>query len=209
MIENTSGIILRTRLLTETSLIVHWLSPDLGRIATVAKGARRSKSPFTGKLDIFYLLNFSFQRSTKSELHQLREVGLKGTHSKIREDMDRLHQASYAAALIEQSTETESPIPEIYSLYESFLSHLCSHVPVPRDMFAFEVKLLTELGYQPNPVAGEARADIGEILRVLMVGDWASTSRLKLSEVQSKSISDYLKGFIHYHLGRVPNSRKS
>ncbi len=209
MIENSSGIILRTRLLTETSLIIHWLTPEHGRIATVAKGARRNKSPFSGKLDLFYLLQFSFQRSAKSELHQLREVSLKETHAPIREDMERLHQASYAAALIEQSTEMESPIPEIYSLFESYLQFLCTHSPVPRDFFAFEVKLLTELGLQPNPVAGEARADIGEILRVLMLGDWNSISRLKLSDAQTRGISDYLRGFILYHLGRVPRSRKS
>ena len=41
MDERTSGIILRTRPLTETSLIVQWITPDLGRVATVAKGARR------------------------------------------------------------------------------------------------------------------------------------------------------------------------
>ena len=42
MIQNATGLILRTRPLTETSLIVHWLTPDFGRIATVAKGARRA-----------------------------------------------------------------------------------------------------------------------------------------------------------------------
>ena len=31
MDERTIGLILRTRPLTETSLIVHWLTPDLGR----------------------------------------------------------------------------------------------------------------------------------------------------------------------------------
>ena len=45
MIESATGLILRTRRLTETSLIIHWLTPDLGRIATVAKGA-----PFLTKL---------------------------------------------------------------------------------------------------------------------------------------------------------------
>ena len=54
MIETATGLILRTRPLTETSLIVHWLTPDFGRIATVAKGARRNQSPFLGKLDLFY-----------------------------------------------------------------------------------------------------------------------------------------------------------
>ncbi|HXA44461.1 MAG TPA: recombination protein O N-terminal domain-containing protein, partial [Candidatus Angelobacter sp.] len=58
MIKNATGIILRTRPLTETSLIVHWLTPDLGRLATVAKGARRPKSPFAGRLDLFYVADF-------------------------------------------------------------------------------------------------------------------------------------------------------
>jgi recombinational DNA repair protein (RecF pathway) len=41
MVESATGLVLRIRPLTETSLIVHWLTPDLGRLATVAKGARR------------------------------------------------------------------------------------------------------------------------------------------------------------------------
>src|SRR5258707_904583 len=79
MIESTSGLILRTRPLTETSLIVSWLTQDFGRIATVARGARRPKSPFAGKLDLFYLADLSFQRSRRSDLHTLREASLRET----------------------------------------------------------------------------------------------------------------------------------
>src|SRR6059058_3218985 len=111
MNESTTGLVLRTRLLTETSLIVHWLTSDLGRLATVAKGARRPKSPFLGKLDLFYLADISFTRSLRSELHNLREVSLRETHSVLRQDLGYLQQASYAAALIEQTTEADTPMP--------------------------------------------------------------------------------------------------
>src|SRR5580698_1765592 len=114
MTESTHGIILRTRPLTETSLIVHWLTPDLGRIATVAKGARRPKSPFAGKLDLFYAADFSFSRSRQSDLHNLREASLRETHAALREDILKLQQAGYAAAFIEQATEMEAPLPEIF-----------------------------------------------------------------------------------------------
>ncbi len=67
MIESATGLIVRTRPLTETSLIVHWLTPDFGRIATAAKGARRAQSPFHGKLDLLYLADFSFSRSRRSD----------------------------------------------------------------------------------------------------------------------------------------------
>src|SRR5512133_2847716 len=99
MIESATGLVLRTRPLTETSLIIHWLTPSLGRLATVAKGARRAKSPFRGKWDLFYLADFSFSRSRRSELHILREVSLRETHSRLREDLGLLQQASYCAAL--------------------------------------------------------------------------------------------------------------
>src|SRR5436190_11721104 len=108
MEERTHGLILRTHPLTETSTIVNWLTPDLGRVSTVAKGARRPKSPFRGKLDLFYFAEFSFGRSAKSELHNLREVVLRETHSALRENLGWLQQASYCAALIEQTTETET-----------------------------------------------------------------------------------------------------
>src|SRR5678816_84142 len=100
MEERASGIILRTRPLTETSLIVHWLTPEQGRIAVVAKGARRPKSPFAGKLDLFYEGDFSFSRSRKSDLHNLREVTLLVLHRRLREDLACLNAATYCVVLI-------------------------------------------------------------------------------------------------------------
>src|SRR4051794_29060532 len=99
MDERTSGLILRTRPLTETSLIVHWLTADFGRLATVAKGARRPKSPFRGKLDLFYLADFTFARSSRSDLHNLREINLRETHHGLRTELAYLRQASYCTAL--------------------------------------------------------------------------------------------------------------
>jgi DNA repair protein RecO (recombination protein O) len=116
MEERTHGLILRTHPLTETSTIVNWLTPDLGRIATVAKGARRPKSPFRGKLDLFYEGDFSFARSAKSELHALREVVLTETHAALRTNLGWIQQASYFSALVHQTTETETPLPHVYDL---------------------------------------------------------------------------------------------
>src|ERR1051325_1330213 len=122
--ESSIGIVLRTRPFTETSLIVNWLTPELGRVSTVAKGARRPKSPFRGKLDLFYVADFSFGRSRKSELHNLREVVLRETHSALRENIGWIQQASYCAALVEQTTETETPLPNVFTMTLEFLTQL-------------------------------------------------------------------------------------
>src|SRR5471030_2935645 len=150
MTESATGLILRTRPLTEMSLIVHWLTPSLGRIATVAKGARRPKSPFAGKLDLFYLADFSFNRSRRSDLHTLREASLRETHVAIRQDIFKLRHAAYATAFIEQATETETPLPAVYELFREFLDCLCGEKTAPQIVFAFELKLLHELGLEPN-----------------------------------------------------------
>jgi DNA repair protein RecO (recombination protein O) len=207
MIESTRGIILRTRPLTETSLIVHWLTPDFGRVATVAKGARRAKSPFAGKLDLFYLADFSFSRSRRSELHNLREVKLHEPHGAIREDILKLQQAGYAAAIIEQTTETDTPLPEIFQLTQSFLEHLCEQKTSPPDIFALELKLLRELGLEPD--AKETRLSPGakKIVTALTENDWEKISRLKLSAAQSEELKQFLHGFLIFHLGKLPRGR--
>ncbi|MDB6068263.1 MAG: recO [Pedosphaera sp.] len=207
MTETTTGLILRTRPLTDTSLIIHWLTPDFGRLATVAKGARRPKSPFAGKLDLFYLAEFSFQRSRRSELHQLREVSLRETHAPIRLKMEYLQQASYCAALVEQTTEMETPLPEIFSLLTAFLKHISKQPPQPQTLFAFEIKLLSELGLQPDLEKDKLSPDLKQILRILLVSEWPALSRLKLSPSQVTSLRQYLHGFLVYHLGKIPITR--
>jgi DNA repair protein RecO (recombination protein O) len=207
MIETATGLVLRTRPLTDTSLIVHWLTPELGRLATVAKGARRPKSPFVGKLDLFYLADFSFQRSRRSELHTLREVSLKETHAGLRKDLAYVQQASYCAALIEQTTELETPLPETFELMHGFLKHLTNHPPLPQMLFAFEVKLLSEQGLQPDLELDRLPPDLKQILRILLVSDWSALARIKLSDLQVTKLRQFLHGFLIYHLGKVPHSR--
>jgi len=190
MTHSTHGLILRTRPLTETSLIIHWLTPDWGRLATVARGARRPKSPFAGKLDLFYAADFSFSRSRHSELHTLREASLRETHGAIREDILKLQQAGYAAAFLEQATETETPLPEVFELIRGFLKHLCGPPPQPQNIFALEL----------TPGAKK-------VVQALLVEDWNATARLKLSGAQVGELGQFLHSFLGLHLGRLPRGR--
>jgi DNA repair protein RecO (recombination protein O) len=205
--ERTTGLILRTRLLTESSLIVHWLTADFGRLATVAKGARRPKSPFRGKLDLFYRVEFSFARSRRSDLHTLREASVRAMHLPLRQNLAWLRQASYAAALIEQTTETETPVPAIYALLNSLLDALPRESAPPLAVHAFEMKMLRELGLAPDLAKAALSAGARQILERLAVADWDVLCRLKLSDVQTNEIRRFLHGFLIYHLGKLPPGR--
>ncbi len=207
MIESTTGLILRTRLLTETSLIVSWLTPDFGRIATVAKGARRPKSPFAGKLDLFYLADFSFQRSPRSELHTLREISLRETHAALRRELGYLQQASYCAALVDQATETETPLAAVFELLCGLLAHLPKQPPQSQTIFAFELKLLSELGLKPETEKSRLTPGAKQVANALLKRDWPALARLKLSEAQTAELKQFLHGFIVFHLGKIPKGR--
>src|SRR5215470_2469055 len=192
MIESATGLVLRTRRLTETSLIVLWLTPNLGRLATVAKGAFRPKSPFRGKLDLFYLADFSFVRSRRSELHTLREVSIRESFPAIRRELSRVQQASYAAALVEQVTESETPLLEIFELMRSFLNVLAETAPQSHLVFAFELKLLAELGLEPDLSKSHLSSGAREIVKMLSRQDWNAISQLKASASQVNELSQFL-----------------
>src|SRR5215212_5926032 len=124
MIESATGVVLRTRPFAETSIIVQWLTADLGRMSTIAKGAHRNKSPFRGKIDLFFLADFSFNRSRRSELHTLTEISVRETHNELRHDLGYLRQAAYCANLIERATETQTPLSAVYLLFVELLRTL-------------------------------------------------------------------------------------
>ncbi len=206
-LERATGLVLRTRPLTESSLIVHWLTPDLGRLATVAKGARRPKSPFRGKLDLFYEADFAFQRSQRSTLHTLREVALRDPHAALRTDLARLRQATYAALLVEQVSEEETPLPEPFALLTELLAAQAKHPAQPAVTFAFELKLLTVLGLAPDLAHSRLSASARALaIRLTQEGLMAS-AQLPASPAELTDLRQFLHGFLIFHLGRIPPGR--
>jgi len=212
MVENTRGLVLRTRLLTETSLIVNWLTPTAGRLSTVAKGALRPKSPFRGKLDLFYLAEFSFTRSRRSELHTLREMTLLKTHPRFRRDLHALRQASYCAALLEQTTETDTPLPGMFELMLAFLNSFADEPaptapPCPERVFAFELRLLNELGLEPDFKAGRVSAPTQQLVENLLNLDWPKLASLSPAPAQAVELRRFLHGFLIFNFGRLARGR--
>jgi DNA repair protein RecO (recombination protein O) len=173
----------------------------------VAKGARRTKSPFRGKLDLFYLADLSFQRSRRSGLHTLREVSVRDFHEALRQDVSYLQQAAYFVQLLEQSTETETPLPGILDLMTSALLVLPQGPARPLTVFAFEMKLLSEFGLQPGLAEAGLSPGAREILGKCADSNWQTLARLRLSPPQTDEVAKFLNSFISYHLGQTPIGR--
>jgi DNA repair protein RecO (recombination protein O) len=147
-LETTQAILLRKIRLTETSLIVTWLTETEGKLKTVAKGARSTRSRFGGLLDLFHLCEIQIARSRKSELHGLREVRLIKSHEHLSSDYPRLTLASYFVELIDLVTEPEHPTPELYDLLRRGLAYLDSNPASERALLHFETEMTRLLGIQ-------------------------------------------------------------
>ena len=208
MDERSTGLVLRIRPLTETSLIVHWLTAEFGRLATVAKGARRPKSSFRGKIDLFFRADFSFARSRRSQLHALREVSLLDSLPGLRRDLVLLNQMSYATTLIEQTTETDTPVPEIYHLMVGFANHVANHRPQIVPMLAFELKLLHALGQEPNLKERKLSQTTANLIPTLTDSSWDDLAGLTVEKQELRQIYQFLNGFMLLHLGKIPKGRK-
>ncbi len=139
--ESTEAILLRKRKFSDSTLIVSWCTESFGCIQTIAKGARRPKSPFSGKLDLFFEAEISFARSRKSDLHTLTEVVLKNPFPGIRSNYLRTQTAAYFVELIEICTERDHREPELFDLLRRAFSYLDANDPTPRAIAHFETEL--------------------------------------------------------------------
>ncbi len=138
---STAAILLRKRKFSDTSLIVSWCTESLGCIQTIAKGARRAKSPFSGKLDLFFETEIQIVPSRRSGLHTLSEVVLRNPFAGIRTSYLRMQTAAYFVELIELCTERDHNEPELFALLRRAFGYLHSGEPTARAVAHFETEL--------------------------------------------------------------------
>jgi len=140
-VDTTAAILLRKRKFSDTSLIVSWCTESFGCVQTMAKGARRPKSPFGGKLDLFFEAEISIVRSRKSDLHTLTELVLKNPFAGIRSKYLRTQTAAYFVELIEICTERDHREPELFGLLHRAFGYLDANDPTARAVAHFETEL--------------------------------------------------------------------
>ncbi len=153
------GTLIRRTPLTETSLIVTWCTREHGIVRAVAKGARRPKSPFAGKLDLFFDTEFEVAASRKSDLHVLRDLAVLDPRQGLRASYAQTLAASYFVQLLDIVAEPETPIAPLCDLLERALDYTAARRPERRAVTYFEAELARELGIaEPGRPADESLA---------------------------------------------------
>ena len=74
-------------------------------------------------------------------------------------------------------------------------------------IYAFELKLLHEVGLQPKWEQTDLAAGTKKIAAALMKIDWPACPRLKPTATQILELRRFLHGFLIFHLGHPPKGR--
>jgi len=163
-VESTAALLLRKRNYSDTSLIISWCTESLGCIQTIAKGARRVKSSFAGRLDLFFETEIQIARSRRSTLHTLTEVIVKNPFAGIRGTYLRTQAAAYFIELIEICTERDHNDPELFSLLRRAFGYLDTNDPTLRAVAHFETELARIAGvHDPKSLKADPAFALGNL----------------------------------------------
>jgi DNA repair protein RecO (recombination protein O) len=161
-VDGESAYVLHGYAYKETSLLVEAFTAGFGRLALVAKGARRPRSELRGLLQAFQPLALGW--SGRGEVKSLVAADWRGGSGLPQGSA--LMSAFYLNELLLKLLPRDDPHPALYAQYEATLADLVAGADQPTLLRRFELRLLAELGYglelardveSGEPIVAEAR----------------------------------------------------
>lgn len=142
-----TGIVLRSYKLGEADRIIVFLTEEHGKVRAVAKGIRKTRSKFGGRLEP--LSHVALQLHRGRELDVISQVETVTTTAPVFGDLDCMTEASAILEAIDQIVPDREPVPHLYRMLVGARHTLLtrpSSVVVP----AFLWRLLTIEGLRPE-----------------------------------------------------------
>ena len=118
----------------EADRIVRLITAEEGRIAAMARGARRSKRRFAGTLDVGNRVMVQL-RTGKGSLPVITEVHLEEGHPHVRGDLTRITQMAYACELVASLARENHAEPKLFGLLQVALLVLDGAIEAPGTVF--------------------------------------------------------------------------
>ena len=140
---NEPAFVLHTYPYRETSLIVEALSRHAGRVALVARGAKRPRSAIRGQLLSFQPLELSW--SGKNEPRTMHKAEWRGGQPMLQGLA--LLCGFYMNELLLKLLPRDDPHETLFDIYAQSLMDLSKQQNLPEVLRRFELGLLRELGY--------------------------------------------------------------
>jgi DNA repair protein RecO (recombination protein O) len=115
----TRGIVLSRTDFGEADRIIHFLTPDQGKVTGIAKGVRKSKSKLAGGIELFSVSELSFIVG-KSEIYTIISARLLTHYDNIVKELDRTSVAYECIRLVNKATEDNPEAAYFKILRDSF-----------------------------------------------------------------------------------------
>lgn len=147
----TEGIVLRSIRYGEADRILHLYTPHRGRVSAIAKGVRRPRSRFGGRLEPFFRLQLDLHEG-RGELLTVTGAQTLAGYSRLRADAGALDAAARACDAVGRLFETDEPHPAVFNLLCRKLA-LLDERPAGATRaaaLAFRLKLLVAAGIAPQ-----------------------------------------------------------
>jgi DNA repair protein RecO (recombination protein O) len=140
------GVVLRTYKLGEADRIVTLITKGNGKVRAVAKGVRKTKSRFGGRLEPTRHVSLLLYEGR--ELDLISQAETVDHFRSVREDLDRLTRATAMLEAVDQIAQEREVNPRLYQMLLGALRTLEAN-DAPLVVPAFFWKLLALEGFQP------------------------------------------------------------
>jgi DNA repair protein RecO (recombination protein O) len=147
----TEAVVLRSMRLGEADRVLHLYTEDRGRIGAVAKGVRRVKSRFGGRLEPLSRVKLVLHEG-RSDLCTVTAADTVHAHATLRERRSSIERATDACDAVLRLFDAAEPNRPAYNLLCHELALLDSDVALatPAQALAFRMKLLLAAGFVPE-----------------------------------------------------------
>jgi DNA repair protein RecO (recombination protein O) len=148
----TEAVVLRSIRYGEADRVVHLYSATRGRIGAIAKGSRRPKSRFGGRLEPFFRLNLVLYEG-RGDLFTVTGASTVEGYGRLRSDGAALGAAGRACDTVLRLFGDGEPNQAAYNLLCSYLGLLDSDpaaASAPGAALAFRLKLALAAGFSPE-----------------------------------------------------------
>lgn len=225
------GVVLRTYRLGEADRIVVLMSQGEGKVRAVAKGVRKTRSRFGGRLEPFTHVDLSLYRGR--ELDIITQAEVVNPFRGLREDYDRVVAGTAILEAVDQVAQEREAAVRLFLLLVRALRALDALAGDPAVLLdAFLLKLMALEGYRPvlgecascgrgadlrafSTVRGgalcatcrdgtESLLDPGTVplLADLLGGDMEEVAATKPRPSPRREAAGVVKSYVEYHLDR-------
>jgi DNA repair protein RecO (recombination protein O) len=147
----TEGIVLRSIRYGEADRILHVYTMDRGRVSAIAKGVRKTRSRFGGRLEPFFRLRLMLHEG-RSDLMTVTAAETVAAYPRLREDARALDGAARACEAVARVFDDGDPHAGVFNLLANELALLDAEPAgaTRANALAFRLKLLLAAGFAPQ-----------------------------------------------------------